>query len=107
MPARISQSRAHDALRAILDPEDRWWWTWHGLILLTDMARAAAGRPQVGEFEFDGGEIRVWLAVHADLTRRFARAARERPQSVASRRPRTPAISRLTRPRAGAHGSRA
>lgn len=79
MGARISQTAAHEALREIFDPEGRWWCTLHGILLLTGLAQLAAGVPVKAwpeqALKVTGDELRFWLAVHADLVRRFERAA--------------------------------
>ena len=42
--SRMSQDRAFDLLKEMLDPAQRWWWTAYGLITLTTMARTPEGR---------------------------------------------------------------
>lgn len=40
----MSESRAFDLLKAVLDPDDRWWWTAYGLIALTRLSKSDEGR---------------------------------------------------------------
>ena len=40
----MSESRCFDVLRAILDAEDKWWWTAYGLIALSNLAKTGEGR---------------------------------------------------------------
>lgn len=75
---RLSQDRAHELLREMFDPEDRWWWTAGGLLALTTLARRAAGRAEKfpdAYADFSGGELRYWLEVYRRL-RMLASAAR-------------------------------
>jgi len=42
--SRMSQDRAFDLLKEMLDPKQRWWWTLYGLITLSTMAHTPEGR---------------------------------------------------------------
>lgn len=70
MSARVSHDRAFEDIRALLDPEDTWWFTMGGLLLLTGLAQLAAGEPVSAYPQpllSDGDELRYWLAVYRGL----------------------------------------